>query len=62
MRNFKVDVRWHAHAVITVRAENKEQAEEKARDKGLPWRHAEEADDGDGYECNVLEDGKEARV
>lgn len=54
MPRFKVEVRWHARAVIVVDARNAQTAEKAATALGLPWENAEEADDGDGYEVNVL--------
>ena len=53
-KRFNVDVRWHAHATLEVRANNADQARDIARDAGIPWIIGDEADDGDGYEANVL--------
>ena len=53
MKTFKVDVRWHAHAVIKVRAKSAIQAIAKVSKRGLPWDKAEEADDGDGYSIGL---------
>jgi hypothetical protein len=58
MPMFNVDVRWHAHAVVTVRANTVKEALKKVADRGLPWDKAVEADDGDGYSIGLEdEDG-----
>jgi hypothetical protein len=58
-KTFKVDVRWHAHAVVTVRAKDAKAALKKVADRGLPWDKAVEADDGDGYSIGLEDDGNE---
>ncbi len=46
---YQVTVTWEATAELTIRARTAEEAEEIARDKGLPWRKAQEGDSDHHY-------------
>ena len=48
MAKWDVEIEWMAVATVRVEAATQEEAEDLARDQGLPWNEAGEGCDGSG--------------
>jgi hypothetical protein len=54
MPRFLVEIEWMAKAIVEVKAPNRDKAEEKALEEGLPWDVAVESGNGDDTTSRVV--------
>lgn len=51
---YDVEITWRAYAVVQIEARSADEAELKAREKGIPWDKASEDENGNGFDVTVM--------